>query len=95
MIEFKNTEQIQAGKAIEELRMRRGLSQADFARGATVGPDYLIRLEEGCEDKVSEAVVERILAVGGVRARGLKKEDLKRTLLSVRSPLPPRVERLS
>jgi transcriptional regulator with XRE-family HTH domain len=89
VIEFRNMEATQAGKGIEELRRRRGLSQSKFAGEANIGGNYLALLEEGHEDKVSEGVVERILEAGGVRARGLRSDELKRILLTIRSPLPP------
>lgn len=90
MIEFKNTEAIRAGKSIQELRSRNGLSLCEFAVKANLSSDYLTYLEEGIVDKVSEDIIERILQAGGVHNRGkYTSDDLKRVILSISPSNPP------
>lgn len=91
MIEFKNTEAKRAGKNIQELRYRKSLSPYEFAAKINRSYSYLIRLEEGCEDKVAEETIENILKAGGVYKRGKEYtgEDLKKLLLSIAPANPP------
>jgi len=91
MIEFRNTEAIQAGISIKELRERNKLSRSEFAVKARLTPEYLKCLEEGREDKISEEIIERILIAGRVCKRGKKytSEELKNTLLSIKAAIPP------
>ena len=66
VVVFQETEAKTVGNGIRELRLRCGLSLADFARAANITDEYLIRLEEGNELKVEKAVLEGIKKAGGV-----------------------------
>ncbi len=66
VIVFQETEAKTVGNGIRELRLRCGLSLADFAHAANITADYLIRLEEGNELKVEKPVLEDIKKAGGV-----------------------------
>lgn len=91
MIVFKNTEAMQAGISIRELRRINNRSLSEFADNINVSADYLTLLEEGHEDKVIEEIIEKILITGRVCKRGAryKREELKKTLLSIKPPTPP------
>ena len=54
VIVLQEMEAKRVGNGIRELRQRRGLSLAEFARIANIPDDYLIRLEQGNELKIKK-----------------------------------------
>jgi transcriptional regulator with XRE-family HTH domain len=63
VILLQEMEARRVGEGIRELRLRYGLSVEEFARKANVSNDYLIRLEEGHELKITRSVLENLRQV--------------------------------
>jgi len=66
VIVLQEMEAKRVGNGIRELRERRGLSPAEFARIANVPDDYLIRLEEGHELKIQMVIIDKIKKAGRI-----------------------------
>ncbi|RLB79165.1 MAG: hypothetical protein DRH17_14185 [Deltaproteobacteria bacterium] len=63
VIVLQEMEARRVGDGIRELRLRCGLSVEELARRANVSHDYLIRLEEGHELKVTRSVLDNLRQV--------------------------------
>lgn len=69
VIVLQETEAKRVGNGIRELRQRRGLSLAEFARIANIPDDYLIRLEQGNELKIKKVILENLRQAGRIFER--------------------------
>ncbi len=63
VIVLQEMEARRVGDGIRELRLRCGLSIEELARRANVSHDYLIRLEEGHELKITRSVLDNLRQV--------------------------------
>ena len=64
VIVLQEMEARRVGDGIRELRQRCGLSVEELARRASVPHDYLNRLEEGQELKITRSVLDSLRQVG-------------------------------
>jgi transcriptional regulator with XRE-family HTH domain len=60
VIVLQEIEARRVGDGVRELRLRCGLSIEELARRANVSHDYLIRLEEGHELKITRSVLDNL-----------------------------------
>ena len=60
VIVLQEMEARRVGDGIRELRLRCGLSVEELARKAEVPDDYLFRLEEGHELKITRSVLDNL-----------------------------------
>lgn len=60
LIVLQEMEARRVGDGIRELRLRCGLSVEELARRASVPHDYLNRLEEGQELKITRSVLDNL-----------------------------------
>jgi len=60
VIVLQEMEARRVGDGIRELRQRCGLSIEELARRANVSHDYLLRLEEGHELKITRSVLDNL-----------------------------------
>ena len=60
VIVLQEMEARRVGDGIRELRLRCGLSVEELARRASVPNDYLSRLEEGQELKITRSVLDNL-----------------------------------
>jgi len=63
VIVLQEMEARRVGDGIRELRLRCGLSVEELARRASVPNDYLSRLEEGHELKITRSVLDNLRQV--------------------------------
>jgi transcriptional regulator with XRE-family HTH domain len=63
VIVLQEMEARRVGDGIRELRLRCGLSVEELARRANVSHDYLIRLEEGHELKITRSILDNLRQV--------------------------------
>ena len=65
IILLQEVEARRVGDGIRELRLRCGFSVDELARRANVPRDYLFRIEEGRELKITRAVLDRLRQASG------------------------------
>jgi len=66
VIVLQEMEARRVGDGVRELRQRCGLSIEELARRANISHDYLLRLEEGHELKITRSVLDNLRQASNV-----------------------------